>query len=73
MTIINTIKTKLSDSFLLTVIYTIGHFLIAILCVYFITGATIGEATLDAVIEPLINAAWFYILHKLYLKYKSKK
>ena len=73
MTIINKIKTKLSDSLLLTIIYTIGHFFIAVLCVYFITGASLELATLDAVIEPLINAAWFYILHRLYLKYKAKK
>ena len=73
MTIINSIVTKMSDSLLLTIIYTLGHFFIAVLCVYFITGASFKSATLDAIVEPLINAAWFYILHKLYLKYKSKK
>ena len=72
MTIINSIKTKLSDSLLLTIIYTVGHFLIAVLCVYFITGASLELATIDAIVEPLINAVWFYILHRLYLKYKSK-
>ena len=72
MTIINSIKTKLSDSLLLTIIYTVGHFLIAVLCVYFITGASLELATLDAIVEPLINAVWFYILHRLYIKYKSK-
>ena len=66
MTIINTIKTKMSDSLILTIIYTLGHFIIAVSCVTLITGASIELATLDALIEPLINAIWFYVLHKIY-------
>jgi len=73
MTIINTIKTKMSDSLLLTIIYTLGHFIIAVLCVTLITGAPLELATIDAVVEPLINAVWFYALHKLYTKFKSNK
>ena len=73
MTIINTIKTKMSDSLILTIIYTLGHFLIAVLCVRFITGASLELATIDAIIEPLINAVWLYALHKIYTKFKSKK
>ena len=73
MTIINTIKTKMSDSLILTIIYTLGHFLIAVLCVRFITGASLELATIDAIIEPLINAVWFYALHKIYTNFKSKK
>ena len=73
MTIINTIKSKMSDSLLLTITYTIGHFIIAVLCVILITDTDLQLATLDALIEPAINAVWFYVLHKTYLKYKSKK
>jgi len=73
MTIINTIKTKMSDSLILTIIYTLGHFIIAVLCVTLITGASLELATIDAIIEPLINAVWFYALHKIYTKFKSKK
>ena len=73
MTIFNTIKTKMSDSLLLTIIYTIGHFIIAVLCVVLITGASLELATLDALIEPLINSVWFYVLHKTYSNYKLKK
>tara|TARA_B100000945_G_C20296310_1_gene555819 strand:+ start:449 stop:676 length:228 start_codon:yes stop_codon:yes gene_type:complete len=72
MTIINSIKTKMSDSLLLTIIYTLGHFLIAVLCVTLITGAPLELATIDALVEPMINAVWFYVLHKIYLRYKSK-
>tara|TARA_B100000614_G_C14294027_1_gene389020 strand:- start:390 stop:614 length:225 start_codon:yes stop_codon:yes gene_type:complete len=73
MTIINTIITKMSDSLLLTIIYTAGHFIIAILCVKAITGTTFELATLDALIEPLINGVWFYTLHRIYSNYKSRK
>ena len=73
MTIINTIKTKMSDSLILTIIYTLGHFIIAVLCVTLITGASLELATIDAVVEPLINAIWFYALHKIYFSYKSSK
>ena len=73
MTIINTIKTKMSDSLLLTIVYTLGHFIIAVLCVTLITGASLELATLDALVEPLINAVWFYALHKMYTKFKSRK
>ena len=73
MTIINTITTKMSDSLILTIIYTSGHFIIAVSCVTLITGASLKLATLDALIEPMINAVWFYILHRIYSYYKLRK
>ena len=63
----------MSDSLLLTIIYTIGHFFIAVLCVTLITGASLELATIDALVEPLINALWFYILNKVYSNYKYRK
>ena len=72
MTLVNTIKTKMGDSLLLTLIYTIGHFMIAVACVYFITGAPLELATIDAIVEPLLNAIWLYTLHKLYFRKKLK-
>ena len=73
MTIINTIRTKFSDSLLLTVVYTIGHFIIAVTCVTLITGASLELATIDALVEPTINAFWFYALHKVYSNFTSKE
>ncbi len=73
MTIINTIRTKFSDSIILTVVYTIGHFIIAVTCVTLVTGASLELATIDALVEPTINAFWFYALHKIYSSYISKK
>ena len=62
----------MSDSLLLTIIYTLGHFVIAVLCVKFITGASLELATLDALIEPAINAIWLYVLHRIYSNYIKK-
>ena len=67
----DTIKWLLGGSITLAVIYTIGHMLIAIVCVMVITGASLELATLDAIVEPIINGVWFYVLHKTYKKIKG--
>jgi uncharacterized membrane protein len=43
------------------------------LCNNFITGAPFNLAAVDAIVEPMINGVWFYILHKAYKKYKGLK
>lgn len=53
------------SSILLAVIYTIGHIFIATICNFLITGAAVELAAVDAIVEPLINGVWFYVLHKL--------
>ena len=62
-------KEKLSD-ILLTVIYTIGHIAVATLCAAVIFNAPLNLAAVDAFVEPIINAFWFYFLHKLWQKTK---
>tara|TARA_Y100001958_G_scaffold150666_1_gene134700 strand:+ start:64 stop:258 length:195 start_codon:yes stop_codon:yes gene_type:complete len=62
----------MSDSLILTIIYTLGHFVIAVLCVKLITGASLELATLDALIEPGVNAIWLYVLHRIYSTYSKK-
>lgn len=59
------------SSVMLAVIYTIGHIVIAMVCNNFITGASFELAAVDAIVEPMINGVWFYILHKLYKKFKG--
>ncbi len=59
------------NSFTLAVVYTVGHIFIAIVCVMVITGATLELATIDAIVEPLINGVWFYILHNTWKKYNE--
>ena len=55
----------------LALIYTIGHIFIAMTCNRLLTGAPLNLAALDALIEPMINAVWFYILFEVFSKYKS--
>jgi len=53
------------SSILLAIIYTIGHIFIATICNWLITGAAMELAAIDAIVEPVINGFWFYILHKI--------
>ena len=57
-----------ADSFILAVIYTIGHIVIAMSVVTMMTGASLWEAGLVALIEPTINGVWFYVLHCIWKK-----
>ena len=53
------------SSLVLAVIYTIGHIIIATVCNFLITGAAVELAAIDAVVEPIVNGVWFYVLHKV--------
>ena len=66
MEIINSYK-ALKGTLFRTLIYTLGHFIIAASCVMVITGADFITAMTDAVVEPLINALWFFILDRLWI------
>ena len=59
------------DSILLTVVYTIGHMVIAVVCVMVITKASFELAMTDAFIEPIINGVWFFILHSFWKKFRQ--
>ena len=69
--IVNTLKDKLDESLFLSLIFLIGHILIALLVVSIITGASLWEAGAVALIEPAVNSIWFYILHKLWKKFSK--
>ncbi|MEC8064240.1 MAG: hypothetical protein VX112_05280 [Pseudomonadota bacterium] len=60
---------SLTGTLMRTIIYTIGHIGIAIMCIITITGSDIRLATIDAIIEPLINAVWYFVLDYLWTKY----
>ena len=53
------------------VIYTIGHIIIAMTCNKLITGAALELAVVDALIEPMINGVWFYLLDRMYVSYNK--
>ena len=57
------------DSLILALIYTVGHVIIAMNVVYWVTGASLWEAGTVALIEPAINGFWFYLLHRLWKKF----
>lgn len=66
MEIINSYK-ALKGTLFRTAVYTAGHFLIAASCVMYITGVDFYTAMTDAVVEPLLNAVWFFILDRLWI------
>ena len=68
--IVNALKERVEDSILLAIIFFIGHVLIAMTVVYLITGSSIWEAGLVALVEPAINSVWFYVLHKVWKSFK---
>ena len=61
------------NSIVLAVVYTVGHIFIAMICNNLITGADFTLAAVDAIVEPMINGVWFYVLHTLWKKYSIEK
>tara|TARA_B100001093_G_scaffold505087_1_gene561857 strand:- start:1365 stop:1595 length:231 start_codon:yes stop_codon:yes gene_type:complete len=59
------------SSVALALIYTVGHVIIAMTVVSLMTGASVWEAGLVALVEPSINGVWFYTLHKIYTLFKG--
>ena len=51
------------------IVYTCGHVIIAMTVVSVLTGASLWEAGLVALVEPTINGFWYYLLDKLWTKY----
>ena len=59
-------------SILRTIVYTIGHFAIAITVLMLIADVSFMIALTDAIVEPLANAIWYFILDKIWTaRYKK--
>ena len=59
-------------SLLRTIIYTIGHFAIAISVLMLVADVSFMIALTDAIVEPLANAVWYFVLDKIWTsKYKK--
>ena len=59
-------------SILRTIIYTVGHFAIAITVLMLVADVSFMIALTDAIVEPLANAIWYFILDKIWTsKYKK--
>ena len=60
-----------SSSLVLAFIFFLGHIVIAMTVVSIMTGASLWEAGAVAIVEPAVNSVWFYVLHKIWYKFKS--
>ena len=60
-------------SILRTIIYTIGHFVIAISVLMLVADVSFYIALTDAIVEPLANAVWYFILDKFWASKISSK
>ena len=59
-------------SILRTVVYTVGHFAIAISVLMLVADVSFTIALTDAIVEPIANSVWYFILDKWWAS-KSKK
>ncbi len=60
-------------SILRTIIYTIGHFAIAITVLMLVADVTFMIALTDAIVEPLANSIWYFILDKWWASRSNQK
>jgi uncharacterized membrane protein len=67
-----TIYTNNRGSILRTIVYTIGHFVIAITVLMLIADVSLAVALTDAIVEPLANSVWYFLLDKFWAS-KIKK
>ena len=58
-------------SILRTIVYTVGHFVIAIIVLKSVADVTLEEAMTDAIVEPLANAIWYFMLDKFWASRSS--
>ena len=73
--IFNSAKTVYSNnrgSILRTIVYTIGHFAIAITVLMLIADVSFTVALTDAIVEPLANAVWYFLLDKFWASKMSR-
>ena len=61
-----TIYANNRGSILRTLVYTIGHFAIAITVLMLIADVSFMIALTDAIVEPLANAVWYFVLDKFW-------
>ena len=59
-------------SILRTIVYTVGHFAIAITVLMLVADVSFMIALTDAIVEPIANSVWYFVLDKWWAS-KSKK
>ena len=53
-------------SILRTIVYTIGHFAIAITVLMLVADVSFIIALTDAIVEPLANSVWYFLLDRFW-------
>ena len=53
-------------SILRTIVYTVGHFAIAITVLMMVADVSFYIALTDAIVEPLANSVWYFLLDKFW-------
>ena len=66
------IYTNNRGSILRTIVYTLGHFVIAITVLMLVADVSFAVALTDAIVEPLANSVWYFLLDKFWAS-KIKK
>ena len=69
---IGTIYNNNRGTILRTIVYTLGHFTIAIICLMLIADVPLTVAMTDAIVEPLANSVWYFILDKFWASKMTK-
>ena len=59
-------------SILRTIVYTVGHFGIAITVLMLVADVSFMIALTDAIVEPIANSVWYFVLD-IWWASKSKK
>ena len=60
-------------SIIRTIIYTIGHFIIAISVLMLVADVSFMIALTDAIVEPIANSIWYFILDKWWASKSGNK
>ena len=67
------VYTSNRGSILRTIVYTIGHFAIAITVLMLVADVSFYVALTDAIVEPLANSVWYFLLDKFWTSKITKK
>lgn len=60
------IQVSTEATLLRTTVFTVGHFLIDVFVIAWITNSPIETASLAAVVGPAINGIWFFIIDRVW-------
>jgi uncharacterized membrane protein len=60
------IEVSTEATVLRTLVFTLGHFLIDVFVIAWVTQSPVEVATIAAVVGPAINGVWFFIIDRVW-------